>query len=271
MNSSLCHGWVSHRRLGPRAHAFRYRIGMFYVDLDEQARLNGLSPWLGSSRWAPLCWRESDYLPSLTHFGCGLAEAARQRVAQACGWRPAGPVHLLTQPRCWGLSFNPVSFYFCHDHEDQLAAILLEVRNTPWRERFHYVLPVQPGKAHDFTVAKAFHVSPFLPPDMDYHLGFRLDGPHIRIHMENWRQGEKVFEADLALQRRPLDRAAVHRFVLSFPWMSLRTVTAIYWQALRLLLKRTPIHDHHPSQGDQRLGQPHAAEEHEHVPAHPER
>ncbi|MEE1925302.1 DUF1365 domain-containing protein [Pseudomonas sp. 148P] len=271
MNSSLCRGWVSHRRLGPRAHAFRYRIGMLHVDLDEQSRLLRLSPWLGASRWAALGWRERDYLPALTRQGMPLADAARQLVFQACGRRVEGSVQLLTQPRCWGLSFNPVSFYFCHDRDGELAAILLEVRNTPWRERFHYVLPVQAGKAHDFAVAKAFHVSPFLPPDMDYHLSFRLDAARIRIHMENWRQGEKAFEADLALQRQPLDRAAIHRYILSFPWMSLRTVSAIYWQALRLLLKRTPIHDHHPSHGDLRLGQPRSAEESEHVPAHPER
>jgi hypothetical protein len=97
-------------------------------------------------------------------------------------------VHLLTQPRCWGLSFNPVSFYFCHDRDGQLAAILLEVRNTPWRERFHYVLPVQPGLPRQFCVAKAFHVSPFMPLDMEYRLRFFLDAQRVRIHMENWRR-----------------------------------------------------------------------------------
>lgn len=270
MNSSLCQGWVSHRRFGPRVHAFRYRIGMLHIDLDEQDELLALSPWLGASRLAPLSWRERDYLPSLTRQGIPLIEAARQLVEQATGQRPQGPVHLLSQPRCWGLSFNPVSFYFCHAADGELAAILLEVRNTPWRERFHYVLPVQDGQAGQFAMRKAFHVSPFLPPDMDYRLEFRVTGAHLRIHMENWRHAERVFEADLALIRQPLDRPALHRHIRRFPWMSLRTVGAIYWQALRLLGKRTPIHDHHASQGNLGLG--HAVrEESEHVPTHPER
>lgn len=270
MNSQLCHGWLSHRRLGPRLHAFRYRIGMFQIDLDEQAELLKLSPWLGASRLAPLSWRERDYLPALTRTGVPLAEAARRLVAQASGHRPEGPVHLLTQPRCWGLSFNPVSFYFCHEPGGQLAAILLEVRNTPWRERYHYVLPVVDGEAGRFALRKAFHVSPFLPLDMDYRLDFRLAGPHLRIHMENWRDGQRLFEADLALVRQPLDRGALHRHILAFPWMSLRTVGAIYWQALRLLCKRTPIHDHHASQGNLGLGQA-APEESDHVQSHPRR
>ncbi|HHJ1299160.1 DUF1365 domain-containing protein [Pseudomonas sp. P1B16] len=269
MNSSLCLGWVSHRRLTPRRHAFRYRIGMFYLDLDEQTWLLKLSLWLGRWRLAPLCWRETDYLPALTRQGEPLAQAARLLVHQATGHMPEGPVRLLTQLRCWGLSFNPVSFYFCHDRDGRLAAILLEVRNTPWRERFHYVLPVQGNLAKRFTVAKAFHVSPFMPLDMDYHLRFSLDAAHVRIHMQNWQGGRKVFEADLTLQRQPLDAPALRRYVLTFPWMSLHTVLAIYWQALRLLFKRTPVHDHTTRQGDLALGQP--CEDPEHVESHPER
>ncbi|MBI6896761.1 DUF1365 domain-containing protein [Pseudomonas putida] len=269
MNSSLCSGWVSHRRLGPRPHAFRYRIGMFYLDLDEQARLLGLSRWVGRWRLAPLSWRETDYLPTLTGKGEPLAQAARRLVAQATGQVPEGPVRLLTQLRSWGLSFNPVSLYFCHDCDEQLAAILLEVRNTPWRERFHYVLPVRDGLEQPFTMAKAFHVSPFLPMAMDYHLHFHLDTQRIHVHMENWQDGQKIFEADLAVRRQPLDRAALHRYLLSFPWMSLRTVSAIYWQALRLLFKRVPVHDHTVSQGSLALG--HRREEPDHVAPHPER
>jgi len=270
VNSNLCQGWLSHRRLSPHYHAFRYRVGMFYLDLNEQPQLLRLSRWLGSSRLAPLCWRETDYLPALTRQGRPLAEAARLMVGQAIGQAPEGAVHLLTPPRCWGLSFNPVSVYFCHDRQGQLAAILLEVRNTPWRERFHYVLPVNDGLSQTFTLAKAFHVSPFMPLDMDYHLQFALDAQRVRIHMQNWRAGHKVFEADLALHRQPLDRAALPRHILSFPWMSLRTLSGIYWQALRLLLKRTPLHDHIASQHDLAFGQP-AREEPDHARTDPER
>ena len=269
MNSSLCLGWISHRRLTPRLHAFRYRIGMFYLDLDEQTWLLGLSRWLWRWRLAPLSWRETDYLPALTRQGEPLAHAARLLVGQALGQMPEGPVHLLTQLRCWGVSFNPVSFYFCHDRDGHLAAILLEVRNTPWRERFHYVLPVQGNQAKSFAMDKAFHVSPFMPMDMAYHLQFFLDEEQVRIHMENWQGACRIFQADLALRRQPLDRKALHQYILAFPWMSLRTVLAIYWQALRLLLKRTPIHNHAARRGDLALGQP--SEKPDHVQSHPER
>ena len=35
MYSCLYEGWVRHRRYAPRAHAFRYRLFMLYLDLDE--------------------------------------------------------------------------------------------------------------------------------------------------------------------------------------------------------------------------------------------
>lgn len=270
MNSSLCHGWVGHRRELPRPHAFRYPVGMILLDLAEQQRLLGLSPLLRSSRFAPLSWRERDYLPAWTSQGLPLAEAVRCLLREALGEAPTGRIELLTQLRSWGLWFNPVSFYFCHDADGRLAAILCEVRNTPWRERFHYVLPVAPGAAWEFTVGKAFHVSPFLPRDMHYHMRFLIEESRLHVHMENWRDERMVFQASLDLQRQTLDAAALRRHLLAFPWMSLRTVTAIYWQALRLLLKRISLHDHQPS--DRRLSVGHIVpKESDHDRTHPER
>lgn len=54
MNSCLCRGWVSHRRVLPRLHAFRYPVGMILLDLAEQPQLLQLSPLLRANRFAPL-------------------------------------------------------------------------------------------------------------------------------------------------------------------------------------------------------------------------
>ena len=73
MHSALYSGWVQHRRFAPRAHAFRYRMGLLYLDLSEQAQLFALSKLAGSGRWAPFAFRESDYLPESTPPGRGTA------------------------------------------------------------------------------------------------------------------------------------------------------------------------------------------------------
>lgn len=253
MNSAFYSGWVRHRRLRPKAHEFRYRIGLLYLDLAEQDALFELSPLLGRGRFAPLSFREQDYLPHLTGQGLPLTEAVRRCLAEALGAAPEGRICLLTQPRCWGLSFNPVSFFYCFDAEERLAAILCEVSNTPWHQRYHYVLPAEGEGSQHFAVAKAFHVSPFLPRELEYHLHFGAPGARLGVHMEDHDAEGKLFDATLGLERHALDRAAVHRHLCAFPWMTAKTVLGIYWQALRLALKRVPFFSHGAADGHYRV------------------
>ncbi|KAI2673507.1 DUF1365 domain-containing protein [Pseudomonas sp. TNT3] len=254
MNSALYSGWISHRRFAPRRHEFRYRIGLLYLDLDEQDEVLGLSPMSGNSRFSPFSFRETDYLKTYTRSGMRLIDAVRLQVGEALGHVPQGSICLLTQARSWGLSFNPVSFFYCHEADGQLAAILCEVSNTPWRERYHYVLPAKTpedlGDFHQhFAVAKAFHVSPFLPRDLEYRMSFSPAAKKLGVHMADWQGELKLFDATLNLQREALDRASLHRYLRRFPWMTAKTCLAIYWQALRLLLKGTPIFAHRPADG----------------------
>ncbi|MGC5703513.1 DUF1365 domain-containing protein [Pseudomonas sp. NFXW11] len=254
MNSALYSGWISHRRFAPKGHAFGYRIGLLYLDLDEQDAVLGLSPLAGRSRFAPFAFRESDYLPGCTRQGQRLIDAVRQQVAAAIGHAPGGAVCLLTQVRSWGLAFNPVSFFYCFEADGQLAAILCEVSNTPWRERYHYVLPARPCSAkapehQHFAVAKAFHVSPFLPRDLEYHMSFSPPGERLGVHMADWQGELKLFDATLSLQRQALDRPSLHRYLRRFPWMTAKTCLAIYWQALRLAAKGIKFFPHQAAAG----------------------
>jgi len=252
VNSALYSGWIAHRRFVPKGHAFRYRIGLLYLDLDEQEAVLGLSALAGKHRMAPFSFRESDYLKTYTSQGIRLGEAVRQRVGEALGQRPEGAIRLLTQPRSWGLAFNPVSFFYCFDPADQLVAILCEVTNTPWRERYHYVLPAEGSEHQHVAVAKAFHVSPFLPRDLDYRMSFSPPGERLGVHMSDWQGSEKVFDATLALHRQTLTGPSVGKYLLAFPWMTAKTCLAIYWQALRLFIKGMPIFAHEPADGTHR-------------------
>lgn len=252
MNSALYRGWVSHRRLLPRVHGFRYRMGMLYLDLAEQAQVLGLSPLAGNSRWAAFAFRETDYLPHATRQGVPLTDAVRQLVADALGHTPAGRICLLTQPRSWGLSFNPISIFYCFEADGALAAILCEVSNTPWRERYHYVLPTNPSGESRHRVAKSFHVSPFMPRDMEYRIRFTAPGQQLQVTMQDWQGEQKFFQAGLALERIELTRHSLHQHLVTFPWMTGKTLVGIYWQALRLLLKRLPVLPYQAADGNYR-------------------
>ena len=85
-------------------------------------------------------------------------------------------------------------------------------------------------------------------PLLEHHARFVKSatyGERLTIHLENHLEHEKVFDATLSLRREPLTHRALARLLLlRFPLMSLRIAAAIYFEAMRLLLKRIPFYPH---------------------------
>ncbi len=251
--SAIYRGRMQHRRHAPQAHAFTYPVAQLLLDLDELDTVFERR-WLWSVGRRNLAeFRRSDYLGDPDQ---PLAGAVRARVTEAMGRAPSGPIRLLTHLRYAGHVFNPVSFYYCYAADGTtLDCIVAEITNTPWKERHAYVLPVTEADAHGralgWSFDKRFHVSPFMPMDCHYHWRFTAPGDDLRVHMQVWRDGQRQFDADLALQRHPLDGRGLAAVLLRYPLMTLQVVVAIHWQALRLWLKRTPVHDHPSIAGKQ--------------------
>lgn len=249
--SAVYEGVVQHCRHAPRAHAFRYRIAQLYVDLDELDRVFA-GRWLWSTNHRNLAeFRRNDYLGPTA---LPLAEAVRRRVERHTGRRPLGPIRLLTHARYAGYLFNPVSFYYCQaPREDTIEAIVAEITNTPWNERHTYVLAADAARRHgdtwEWRFPKAFHVSPFLPIGREYLWRFTQPRASLQVHMTVLRDDARELDASLDLERRPLTGESLARVLWRYPLMTAQVIGAIHWQALRLWLKGTPVHDH-----PQRLG-----------------
>ena len=241
--SAIYTGQVRHRRMTPREHAFTFPLFMAYLDLEEAPRL--LRPWpLCSARRPALAWmRRADYLGDRA---TALDDAVRRRVHAETGRVMTGPIRLLTHLRYFGHCFNPVSFYYCFDAGgERVETIVAEITNTPWKERHAYVLDVRSASGvRRWRFDKRFHVSPFMPMDMGYDWAFSEPGERLAVHMRLQRDGGRVFDATLALRRRPWSAAALARSLARFPLMTLQVVGRIHFEALRLWMKGTPVHPH---------------------------
>jgi hypothetical protein len=244
--SAIYGGWVRHRRFAPHPHAFSYRVFLMYLDLDELPELFRGRWFWSAERPAPARFRRADHLgdPAVP-----LKQAVAEKVREATGRVPAGPIRLLTHLAYFGYCFNPVSIYYCFDAAgERVETIVAEVDNTPWGERHVYVLDPARDEGRDgrhrYRFPKAFHVSPFLPMEIDYDWRLVDPGRFLALHMDCNAGGRKVFDATLTLKRREITGGSLAATLAWHPFMTGKVLAAIYWQALRLWLKGTPFFTH---------------------------
>ena len=247
MKSCIYQGRLRHRRFASAKHEFSYKLFMLYLDLAELPEL--FDPyWLWSARgFAPAWFNRKDYLfnPDMD-----LLSEVRALIRQTTGQQAQGPVRLLTQLRYWGYGFNPLSLYYCFDAADtQVEYVVAETHNTPWNERHCYVLydanrTSSTYRKQRFQHPKAFHVSPFMPMNLDYDWRLLMPDEQLLVHIENQQAGKRIFDATLTMQRRAINSHSLAAMLLQHPLLSWKVIFAIYYQAARLWLKRVPYIPH---------------------------
>ncbi|HTA35662.1 MAG TPA: DUF1365 domain-containing protein [Solirubrobacteraceae bacterium] len=254
--SCLYEGFVRHRRFGTPSDELRYPLFMAYLDLDELPRLfDGSLLW--SARRPALAWfRRADHLGDAS---TPLRESVRALVAERSDVSLDGPIRLLTHLRYAGHCFNPVSFYYCFDAAgERVRAVVAHVTNTPWRDQHSYVLALDEPAADDEAgadpdapasrvlhgeFAKALHVSPLMGMEHSYDWRLTVPGETLSVQIDSTHaDGERVFDATLALHRRELSARELRRVLARYPLLTLRLTTRIYTHALRLRLRGASWH-----------------------------
>ena len=104
-----------------------------------------------------------------------------------------------------------------------------------------------------------------MPMEIDYDWAFSTPSETLNVHMQNYvypatplvntetiRENSlqtstmtvKMFEATLNLDRREISGSTLAWVLFAYPFMTLTVIAAIYWQALRLSIKRVPFITH---------------------------
>ena len=239
-NSTLYTGTVFHRRVRPSVHQLQYRVFSLLIDLDELPELHKELRGFSWNSFNILSVYDKDF----GIVGSAGLRAGLDEVLQAHGMPRPKKVLLSCYPRVLGYAFNPLSLYYCFGETGNIFAVVHEVHNT-FGERHVYVLPVDESeKWIRQSTKKMLFVSPFAHMDMLYH--FRLNVPDdkqviaIRLHD---RDG-LVLTASYTAKRKELNGKTLARQAIAMPWLSIKVVMGIHWEAMRLWLKRVPWFSH---------------------------
>ena len=234
---TLYAGKVMHQRLHPFGHRFSYNVFSLLVDIDRLGDLARLTRLLSVNRAGILSFHERDHVEE---DGETLRQFTDRLLARSGLERPAARILLLAYPRMFGYVFNPISTYFAYDEENRLIAVIYVVRNT-FGERHSYVAPVLKGESSVAgirqTRTKIFHVSPFMDMGLRYHFRILPPGKTVRLRIHETAGDKPVLSATFGADAAPLTDAILARYLLRFPFMTIKVMAGIHWEALKLWFK----------------------------------
>jgi DUF1365 family protein len=233
---------VTHTRVQPFYHHFRYRVFSLLLDLDRLEEAIAPVRFFSLNRFNILSFHEKDHGDGSSQ---GLRSWVDTQLAKA-GLETGGRIRLLCFPRLWGYVFNPLAVYFCEDKQGRCRAILHQVSNT-FGERHNYLLKVDDQHPLRQQCQKVFHVSPFLSLEGIYRFRLRLpndlpnDTLSILIRHQDAEGNDRLIAAQTGY-RQTFNASNLLKCLFAHPLMSFKVIAAIHYQAFKLWIKGARFH-----------------------------
>ncbi|MGC7100504.1 DUF1365 domain-containing protein [Amycolatopsis lurida] len=223
---------VAHvRRIDPPL-SFTHRMYLWLVDVNDTARTPRLPRWL----------RPFARFDGRDHFVRDEPGTIREKLDAWLADRGVdlhgGRVVMLTSARVLGYVFNPITLYWCHRPDGELACVVAEVHNT-YRGRHAYLLyPDGEGRA---SAAKEFYVSPFQTGDGEYRMRVPEPDSLLSVSVALRQAGSTPLAATLQGVRRTAGAGDLVRMLLARPFVPQRVTALIRKHGVALWLRRAPM------------------------------
>ncbi|MFT5485564.1 MAG: DUF1365 family protein [Paracoccaceae bacterium] len=245
-SGSLYVGEVMHRRSRPKAYEFVYRVFNIVLDIDRLDEPPARCRLFSHNRFNLFSFHDRDHGP---RDGSALRPWIDKQLAAAGLSHAGADIRLLCMPRVLGYGFDPLSIWYCHDAGGDLRAILYQVKNT-FGDQHGYLLPVggnvggnvgsntgNPNPPSDHEFDKIFHVSPLIAMDARYRIRTVSPDETLAVLIRESDDEGEFLVATLTGDRRAMTDGALIRQFLRVPFMTLKIIVAIHWQAIRLMLR----------------------------------
>lgn len=237
--TSLAIGKVWHKRYTPTIHEFQYKLNSFLIDIDDVNSLDRLSNLISINKFNLYYFDHENYLRS--NYGHIKSKVRSKLIELGAKLEGQEKIFLLGQLANLGIYFSPLNLYICMVN-DNCHYVLAEVSNTPWNERHYYLINML---NEPYIVKKNFHVSPFWGINQDYHWTFKFADNSIYFQIDNYQDDKKVFSAGYSANFiTSNNKTQLQQELIKNPCNIFKILTAIYYHALKLFIKKVPFVAH---------------------------
>ena len=235
-----------HNRMKPVSHRFHYNVFMFYIDLDEIDQLKQKLFLFSYNKFNFFSFRDKEHL-QLPIQNSDETKTTKQHILNyleqnGCKIVPT-KIMLMTNLNVLGYNFNPVSFYYCFNEKNEPICCVAEVGNT-FGEMKPYLMTKENLNENTFhlNTTKYFYVSPFMDHDANFDFNLAIPNEKLNNSIDTFKDLERVFISTLTGIKKPLNNLNLVWYSFRFPFITLKIISLIHWNALLLWRKKLPYH-----------------------------
>ena len=233
-NSCIYIGSVIHKRFKPKKHFFKYSVFSLFLDLDEINELDQKIPFFSYNKFNILSFFDKDHgYRDGSSIKDWLIHVLQKKNISTINIK----IKILCYPRIFGYVFNPLSIFFIYDADSKPIAILYEVKNT-FGEQHTYVFKIDiKNKQILNNCKKKFYVSPFMDLESKYFFKVLIPNERLSVIIDQRDKEGKLLFASQDGERVKLSSKNLLKSYLKHPLMTLKIISAIHYEALKLWMK----------------------------------